>query len=99
MGQTTDPNQEVAEAARQEALDVLSKAATFDDLVNGIRSVYEKRRPRHGHEAAQLLNFLEFKDPTKVVDVPLDLVRAALSRIAKNDPGDARPAEFLKLIR
>jgi hypothetical protein len=35
----------------------------------------------------------------KVVDVSLDDVRAALSRIAKSNPGDDRPGAFLKLRR
>jgi hypothetical protein len=98
MGNTPDPNQQAAEAARNEALAVLAKAKTFDELKSGVTQVYETRRPRHGHEAAQLLNFIEIRDPSKIVDVPIDLVRGALSRIAKSNPDDPRPGEYLKLL-
>jgi hypothetical protein len=98
MGTPIDPNHQAAEEAKSEALQALATAKTFDDLTAAVTAVYEKRRPRHGHEAAQLLNFIEFRDPTKIVDVPLDLVRAALSRIARNNPSDTRPAEYLKLL-
>jgi hypothetical protein len=98
MGQPTDPNQQAAEDAKNEALHVLATAKTVDELKEGVKAVYEKRRPRHGHEAAQLLNFIEFRDPKKVVDVPIELVRDAFSRIARGNPDDARPAEYLKLL-
>lgn len=98
MGTPIDPNQQAAEDAKNETLQVLATARTFDDLTAGVTAVYQKRRPRHGHEAAQVLNFIEIRDPTKIVDVPLDLVRTALSRIARDNPSDARPGEYLKLL-
>jgi hypothetical protein len=73
-------------------------AAGIDELTEGVKQVYEKRRPRHGHEAAQILNFIEIRDPKKIVDVPLDAVRDALSRIARDNPDDPRPREYLKLL-
>lgn len=45
-----------------------------------------------------MLNFIEFKDPSKVVDVPSNEVRAALARIAARNPDDPRPKELLKLL-
>jgi hypothetical protein len=98
MGKLTDPNQQAADEARDEALAVLATARTFDELKNGVEGVYKRRRPRHGHEAAQVLNFVEFHDPTKLVDVPLDKLRAALNRILRADPGDPRAMECLKLL-
>ena len=98
MGTPIDPNQQAGEDAKNEALQVLATAKTFDELKAGVTAVYEKRRPRHGHEAAQLLNFIEIRDPTKVVDVPIDLVREALKRLARDNPGDSRPGEYLKLL-
>jgi len=98
MGQPTDPNQQAAEDAKNEALDALATAKTFDELTERVTKVYEQRRPRHGHEAAQLLNFIEIRDPSKIVDVPLDAVRAALTRIARDNPTDSRPGEYLKLL-
>jgi hypothetical protein len=98
MPSPVDPNQQAAEEARLEALRVLATAETFEELRDGVDDVYTLRRPRHGHEAAQILNFLDFKDPTKLADVPLDQLRAAFVRIAKKDPEDKRPAEYLKLL-
>lgn len=98
MGKPTDPNQQAADDARDEALALLAKATAFDELKNGVEAVYNRRRPRHGHEAAQILNFLEFHDPTKLVDVPVEKVRAALERILRADPGDSRVSECLKLL-
>jgi hypothetical protein len=98
MGQPLDPNQQAAEEAKNEALHVLATAKTFDELKEGVTKVYEKRRPRHGHEAAQLLNFIEIRDPTKIVDVPMEMVREAFSRIARDNPADSRPGEYLKLL-
>jgi hypothetical protein len=98
MGNPVDPNQQAAEEARNETLKVLAEAKTFDELTEGVTLIYKKRRPRHGHEAAQLLNFIEIRDPSKVVDVPLDLIRTALTRLAKDNPGDPRPSEYLKLL-
>lgn len=98
MASPVDPNQQAAEDARQEALRVLATAETFEEFRNGVDDVYTLRRPRHGHEAAQILNFLDFKDPTKLSDVPLDQLRAVFVRIAKKDPDDKRPAEYLKLL-
>ena len=98
MGKLTDPNQQAADDARDEALAVLAKATTFDELKNGVEAVYTRRRPRHGHEAAQILNFLEFHDRTKLVDVPAGEVRAALRRILRADPSDSRVMECLKLL-
>ena len=98
MGQPTDPYQQAGEEAKNEALHVLATAKTFDELKEGVTQVYEKRRPRHGHEAAQLLNFIEIRDPSKVIDVPIGLVRDAFSRIARDNPGDPRPGEYLKLL-
>jgi hypothetical protein len=94
----TDPNSEAARQAAEEALAVLSTATTFDELKNGVEAVYQRRRPRHGHEAAQILNFLEFHDPSKLVDVKTDDVRKALKRINRLDPGDPRIAECLRLL-
>ena len=98
MGQPIDPNQQASEDAKNEALQVLATAKTFDELKQGVTAVYEKRRPRHGHEAAQILNFLEIRDPKKILDVPTELVREALSRIARDNPTDSRPAEYIKLL-
>jgi len=98
MGNPTDPNQEAARQAREEALAVLATATGFDELKRGVEDVYTRRRPRHGHEAAQILNFLEFHDPTKLVDVSVEEVRAALTRILHVDPGDPRAMECLKLL-
>lgn len=98
MGEPIDPNQKAAEDAKTEALHVLATAKTFDELTEGVTKIYETRRPRHGHEAAQLLNFIEIRDPKKIVDVPLDVVRGALSRIARDNPNDPRPGEYLKLL-
>jgi hypothetical protein len=98
MGNSTDPNQQAALQAREEALAVLATATAFDELKNGVEAVYSRRRPRHGHEAAQILNFLEFHDPTKLVDVPVPELRAALSRILSADPGDPRALECLNLL-
>jgi hypothetical protein len=99
MGNPTDPNQQAADDARDEALALLATAKAFDELKSGVEAVYNRRKPRHGHEAAQILNFLEFRDATKLVDVPVDKVRAALERILRADPGDARVTECLKLLR
>jgi hypothetical protein len=98
MGQPIDPNQQAAEDAKNEALHVLATAKTFDELTDGVTKVYEQRRPRHGHEAAQILNFIEIRDPTKIVDVSTELLREALSRIARDNPTDTRPGEYLKLL-
>jgi hypothetical protein len=98
MGKPTDPNQQAADDARDEALAVLATATAFDQLKDGVEAVYTRRRPRHGHEAAQILNFLEFHDPTKLVDVSVGDVRAALQRILRADPGDSRVMECLKLL-
>jgi hypothetical protein len=98
MGQPIDPNEQAGEDAKNEALQVLGTAKSFDELREGVTKVYEKRRPRHGHEAAQVLNFLEIKDPKKIIDVPLELVREALARIARDNPADPRPGEYLKLL-
>ena len=98
MGKPTDPNQQAADDARDEALAVLTTATTFDELKNGVEAVYKRRRPRHGHEAAQILNFLEFHDPTKLVDVPAAEVRGALERVLRANPGDSRVVECLKLL-
>jgi hypothetical protein len=98
MGQPIDPNLKAAEDAKNEALQVLATAKTFDELKEGVTKVYANRRPRHGHEAAQLLNFIEFRDPSKIVDVPIELVRDALSRIARDNPADSRPGEYLKIL-
>jgi hypothetical protein len=98
MGSSTDPNQQAAEQAREEALAVLATATSFDELKKGVEAVYTRRRPRHGHEAAQILNFLEFHDPTKLVDVPVGELRAALNRILRADPGDPQASECLKLL-
>jgi len=98
MGQPTDPYLQAGEEAKNEALHVLATAKTFDELKEGVTQVYEKRRPRHGHEAAQLLNFIEIRDPSKVIDVPIELVRDAFSRIARDNPDDPRPGEYLKLL-
>ena len=94
----TDPNKEAALQAAEEATAVLSTATTFDELKRGVEAIYLKRRPRHGHEAAQILNFLEFHDATKLVDVKPDDVRTALNRIHRLDPGDPRVAECLRLL-
>ena len=98
MGQPIDPNQQAAEDAKNEALHVLATAKSIEELKAGVTAVYEKRRPRHGHEAAQLLNFIEIRDPKKIVDVPIELVREAFARIARDSPDDKRPAEYLKLL-
>jgi hypothetical protein len=98
MGQPIDPNLQAAEDAKNEALHVLATAKTFDELKEGVTKVYETRRPRHGHEAAQLLNFIEIRDRTKIVDVPIERVREAFARIAAGNPADSRPAEYLKLL-
>ena len=68
-----DPNLEAARQSAEEASAVLSTATSFDELKSGVEAVYLRRRPRHGHEAAQILNFLEFHDPTKLVDVKTDV--------------------------
>ncbi|HEX3597647.1 MAG TPA: hypothetical protein VHU80_21210 [Polyangiaceae bacterium] len=99
MGNPIDPNQQAALQAREEALAVLATATSFDELKSGVEAVYLQRRPRHGHEAAQLLNFFEFQDRTKLVDVPIDTVRAALTRILGIDPGDPRVSECLALLK
>jgi L-alanine-DL-glutamate epimerase-like enolase superfamily enzyme len=98
MASPLDPNQQAAHEARQEAFRVLATAVTFDELKDGVGDVYALRRPRHGHEAAQILNFLDFRDPTKLTDVPLDHLRKAFARIAERDPEDPRAAEYLKLL-
>src|SRR5437870_7879020 len=61
LGNPVDPNQQAAEEARNETLKVLAEAKTFDELTEGVTLIYKKRRPRHGHEAAQLLNFIEIR--------------------------------------
>lgn len=98
MGHPIDPNQQAGEDAKNEAFQVLATAKTFDELKDGVTKVYEKRRPRHGHEAAQVLNFLEIRDRSKIVDVPIERVRDALARIAAGNPTDSRAAEYLKLL-
>ena len=98
MGKALDPNQQAGEQAREEAMAVLATATTFAELKDGVEAVYNRRRPRHGHEAAQILNFLEFHDPTKLVDVPLDNVRAALNRILSADPGEPQATACLELL-
>lgn len=99
MGKLVDPNQEAADQARDEALAVLATATTFKELKDGVEAVYNRRRPRHGHEAAQILNFLEFHDPTKLVDVAVEDVKVALQRILKADPGEPQAAACLELLR
>ena len=98
MGKAPDPNQEAGKQAREEALAVLATATTFAELKDGVEAVYNRRKPRHGHEAAQILNFLEFHDPSKLVDVPLADVRAALNRILSSDPGEPQATACLELL-
>lgn len=93
-----DPYQKAGEDAKNEALQVLATAKTFDELRERVTAVYEKRRPRHGHEAAQILNFIEIRDPKKLVDVSQEQVRSALERLARDNPSDPRPGEYLKLL-
>jgi hypothetical protein len=98
MGKPPDPYQQAGEQAREEAMAVLATATTFAELKSGVEAVYNRRKPRHGHEAAQILNFLEFHDPTKLVDVPLQDLRAALNRILKADPGEPQATACLELL-
>ena len=98
MGKSVDPNQQAADEARDEALGVLATATTFKELKDGVEAIYNRRRPRHGHEAAQILNFLEFRDPTKLVDVATKDVRAALERILRADPGEPQATACLELL-